>query len=976
MVIQNNNRISLTLHDADTKNSNSVSVPNAKDGKITQGLLWNPSKDCAVQQDMGSNAVYTEAEARQLNIETADLPNTGSMSPADFISQCVTGEDAKALSDEETPLEEYTSSQLERAISRVKEQRSDARQAVENQVEKQREEEEALEETAIQNVAGAQLPPAVLERLENSDLPVTEETAARIAYAVELTAERQNISQAAMKYFIGNELAVTPENIGNSIYGGGSGDATSRSETVSEDASGFETVRAQAENILREGGILPDEKSMETAKWLYDNQLPVTAENVKIYQQLENIKEMDADTLLARITDGIVDGLAPEQADLTVPSREEAGERMREFLEIDDSQLSRAYPAEVDFIRAKRQMEEIRLTMTAEAARKMAAKGIDLDVSNLEQIVAELREQEQQAKESWLLETGVSVTEQNAQIMSDTLQAAKNVMDAPVGLLADTIRSESDSTLQELSESAVEWKARYDKMEQTYEAVGTEVRRDLGDTIRKAFGNVDDILDSLGLEKTAMNQRAVRILAYNQMELTEENIVRMKEYDNKVTTLMDNLKPHVVAEMIKEEINPLELTVDELNDKVAEIRENTSGEDISFQKYLWKMEHRGEISEQERQSMIGVYRLLDKVEKSDGAVIGQVVKEGRELSLASLLSATRTRRAEGMDVQVDDSFGGLQDTVVSGMSIDEQIQTAYQTSVARKLKGAITPEALQELGEEAMDMSLEQLLESVQEMAGEESEMQPYYQNLAEEIARAMKDPEGEILAFLESMDMPDTVANRMMAMEYAAGFREYFDFWKEEESQAVQDAFEDPEQLDALYEELDKTHEKELKDRQESDDITYDGAVALSKMMGGISFYKTLRNHQTYDVPIVTEQGVTSCHVTLKSGENQKGTVEIALDSQELGHVQATLQVTGKYVRGFVTAERQDSLPECQRILHQFEKDLEENGFTMDSDSLLQGNRHFLRGEYTKPQGAKNKDLYLVAKCFIVNVAGKDDKE
>lgn len=58
--------------------------------------------------------------------------------------------------------------------------------------------------------------------------------------------------------------------------------------------------------------------------------------------------------------------------------------------------------------------------------------------------------------------------------------------------------------------------------------------------------------------------------------------------------------------------------------------------------------------------MIGIYRLIDKVEKSDGAVIGQLVKEGRELTFSSLLSAVRTRRAEGKEFTIDDDFGSLE----------------------------------------------------------------------------------------------------------------------------------------------------------------------------------------------------------------------------------------------------------------------------------------------------------------------------
>ena len=61
----------------------------------------------------------------------------------------------------------------------------------------------------------------------------------------------------------------------------------------------------------------------------------------------------------------------------------------------------------------------------------------------------------------------------------------------------------------------------------------------------------DDILKDLGLPETAANARAVRILGYNRMELTVENILSMKEYDDKVTSLARDLKPAVVTELIR-----------------------------------------------------------------------------------------------------------------------------------------------------------------------------------------------------------------------------------------------------------------------------------------------------------------------------------------------------------------------------------------------------------------------------------------
>nr|MCR5691275.1 hypothetical protein [Eubacterium sp.] len=118
---------------------------------------------------------------------------------------------------------------------------------------------------------------------------------------------------------------------------------------------------------------------------------------------------------------------------------------------------------------------------------------------------------------------------------------------------------------------------------------------------------------------------------------------------------------------------------------------------------------------------------------------------------------------------------------------------------------------------------------------------------------------------------------------------------------------------------------------------------------------------------------GITSCHVTITSQTGVKGSVEIQMESEELGQVNASFRLNHKEVKGFVTASKEESLGICQRLLDNFKMDLEEHGFTMDSESLIRGSRTSLHvGEYS--QDTRNQDLYQVAKSFIQSIAGKDE--
>lgn len=980
MVIQSN-KISPALSGTDQVQEMGVPVRNARDGRVSNDVL-DITMDCAVPGGTENSTVYTEAQARQIHKNsTVEFAENSGISPADFISRCMTGEDAQALSDEETPLEDYTSSQLERAVSRVKEQRSEKRQAVREQVEQEREEVRAREEAAVHSAVEAGVSESILKQLRESGLPLTSDHVERLTHAVSLTAQRHQFSPASMEFFVRGQLDITPENISGSVYGSSAGRQNTRG-SVTAGEQGFQLVKNQVEVRMTEGGVEVTADTMKTAEWLYYNELPVTAENIKLCGRLEELQELDDETLLGRIVDNLLDGVPAERADLTKISSGEASRAIRQLTEADEGALRQVYTTEADFIGARRRMEEIRLSMTIEAARTMSARGIDLDISNLEKIVEELRQQEQQAKQSLLAETGLPLTEENAGRMADTIQAAKNVLTAPAGLLGTAMEAGEELTLAGLSDRADGEKEKYARMARTYEAVGTEVRRDLGDSLNKAFGNIKEILEDLDMETTGMNQRAVRILAYNQMPLTKENILRMKEYDDRVTTLMEDLKPPVVAELIRKNINPLDISLEDLDSAVSEIRGTIVDEDIPFRRFLWKMDRQGNLTEDERKSMIGVYRLLDKIEKSDGAVIGKVIKEGKELSLSSLLSATRTRRAEGMDLSIDDGFGGLEDIVRSGMMIDEQIRAAYGSSLAGKLQKNLSPKVLRENGGDSMEMPLEELLERCMTEGETAAEMEPYYEELSDRMRSAMEDPEGEIRAFLDALAMPDSAANRRMAMEYmAGGLREYMKLWKRPESDEICRTFGEPDDLEEMYTQIDQAHEKDLAEQKKNDDITYSDALSMAKMAGSISFYRNLRSHQTYEVPVVTERGVTACHVTIQNGGGRKGTVEISMESEELGKIQAAFRVNGGHVRGFVTVEKQENMEFCQKLLAGFEKDLEESGFTMDSESLVRGSRRSLHKVHDdhadREAGAKNKDLYQVARCFLINASAtrKEDE-
>lgn len=90
--------------------------------------------------------------------------------------------------------------------------------------------------------------------------------------------------------------------------------------------------------------------------------------------------------------------------------------------------------------------------------------------------------------------------------------------------------------------------------------------------------------------------------------------------------------------------------------------------------------------------------------KSDGAAIGKLVDTGAEVSFKNLLSAVRTGHVKGINVKINSEFGGLVEAIQKGVSIDSQIDSAYNQEILQKIrewgsKETGIPEILEQLKE-------------------------------------------------------------------------------------------------------------------------------------------------------------------------------------------------------------------------------------------------------------------------------------
>lgn len=548
-----------------------------------------------------------------------------------------------------------------------------------------------------------------------------------------------------------------------------------------------------------------------------------------------------------------------------------------------------------------------------------------------------------------------------------------------------------------------------------YEKVSTEANKEYGDSITKAFKSIPDILKGLGIEDTQANERAARILGYNSMEITEESIQAVKEYDSMLNKVIDNMKPSVVLELIRNGSNPLDKTISELEKELSDIAQS---KDISseekYSRYLWQLERSNAITEQEREGYIGVYRLLNNIEKTDGAAIGAVLQSRREMTLGNLLSAVRTSKGKGINIEAGSNFGGLEELVYHNKTITAQINEGfnnntnnnnrdsdssryYQDLVSEALNN-ITPDGVNEISdgdmEKILNTSLEKFAEDMKSSTAGRKLEKEYYEQQAEEVREIVQD-NNEAEAYLSSLQIPVTVAvldaaGNMLKEGYnplreCYNRRNVLDRQEQQEFEetidSMADALGSEESIQEKCERTGKYMEEILAKSYSAPDISSDELVQLKMLGRGIQLNGLLSGRRSYDIPVVTGDTITNMNVTILSGYGDKGKVQVSVDThQDMENIpgsnlniSAEFRISGGALKGLVLCGNREDYETVMESSKELEVALSEAGFSVKNISCSIGgsSRNTMLKEKADTSDTPTADLYKAAKIAVKYISG-----
>ena len=825
-------------------------------------------------------------------------------------------------------------------------------------------------------------------KLKEADLPVTEDNLAACEQAYAQAVTLPALNDGGLKYMLDNQLEPTVENLYKAAHSG-SVNYTGANATV--DMAG---MQAQVENIIMEAGLQVSEQSMADSKWLMENDIALTVDNLRYLTDLKayigTLSEADmmnaivtsvaegksaqdalllpgydmrsraeeAVSVIENATDADIQYLIDRGFELTVKNLKMAAaqEHSADVNERTGEPVDVLADRELRFLTAKRQLEETRLAMTAEANYALLKRGISIDTKPLVELVEELKNQENQYYARLLDSQGVEATEENVAAFAETSEKLQAIKSVPAYVLGMPRADVSD--IQGVYENGTALKAAMERANQSYEPLMTAPRSDLGDSYAKAFRNVDDILGDMNMEQNDANRRAVRILAYNQLEINEEAVVEMKAADEEVQRTFKNLTPRVVIEMLRRGENPLDMDFSMLNKTAEDIKQELSGDDSDrFSEFLWKLERKNEITEEERSSFIGVYRLLHQVEQTDGAAIGAVLNQGADLTLKNLLTAVRSaNKQKKMDISVDDNLGEREQGSGYQNSITDQIMAGYQSNRVKDAREALTPgklAAMANQGADWMEMTPEQLADALQAQDAEDAGVQEAYAREQLEGFRQCANTPEEVYQLLEQYDIPNTVQN-ILAMDAMLSdrnqvFKKLFEQREQMISGEVADsgdssmldeiaaikqqlleefgnAVSEPKEMAEAQEALGKLAENVMKTMIYSDEVTSIDVREAKLMRVQIALQKQMAKQETYSVPVLVGDEVTNVTLKIVRGVEKRGIVDVMLETQLAGKIAATFQAGEKGISGAIATGRIEAREDMMERMEQLTAALQDN--------------------------------------------------
>ena len=300
---------------------------------------------------------------------------------------------------------------------------------------------DTLDAEKLSSITGSEgMGQALTSAFREYDMPLTQDNVEDVTQAAERMMELPPLSDGAVQYLTENELDPTVDNIYLAQHSGAGAHRTARGYYAQETTgyyaqaaqeTDWEQIEPQAREVVKTAGFtLAEKKQMaeDQAKWMVTAGVPLTAESLTKVMELRGLQlpssmeeavaaataarssgrpaasaepgSMESDIQRAirykneldEVSDDAVESVVRSGKPLTLKNLREAGEREQRGYEEAPAQPGQQAPGtiEADLLRARRQIEEARLSMSVETNLRLMEWGVRIDITPMVDLIGKL----------------------------------------------------------------------------------------------------------------------------------------------------------------------------------------------------------------------------------------------------------------------------------------------------------------------------------------------------------------------------------------------------------------------------------------------------------------------------------------------------------------------------------------------------------------------------------------------------------
>ena len=554
----------------------------------------------------------------------------------------------------------------------------------------------------------------------------------------------------------------------------------------------------------------------------------------------------------------------------------------------------------------KRQILQITTKLTVEAAQKIS-ETMPLESSSLQAVADALTQMEHEMATSALEQVNLPVTKENISAITDTMNVVGQITQNFMPTVQIEIETGEQAVLSEIGVALT-----------AYRENETPVETRFGESIKTVENQIANLLESQGIEATQTNIEAAKALITNQIEVNANQIRNIQDIVLKLDTFLEEMTPVQVATMIKEGFNPYNASVNEILSWMSDSK--VEGLKTSVAEAIVSLEASGQINEEQKAGMIGLYRIMQAVADQKEQVMGYLYRNELPMTVENLQRAARyTKSKNRIEMAVDDSFG----EVASRTEAKNTATTMLENSTEASRKTLETLKMLENMElpitEQNMDKvsKMSALLypyikEQFKKNVGKFEGMNTLPDSFLEKIQVA-QNASSEVIENMLSQDIPLTLSN-VYWMEKMSSHPEVYGELLNDKGLLKEGLPKDLEELENILEEI----EIQVKEQKEEATLNsqwndYRGYKQLEEI---VKFQRQrIENEGLYQIPFMIdgEQRLVNLYVqddktasSIDDGTHLKAM--ISYETKTMGTVKAYIEMNGERIGYRVEAEnRQD---------------------------------------------------------------------